>query len=420
MDELIIRLEKCVHMIAAILIILLLLYILKQDKRKLGSLISPSFCFVLPTFIVAILYDLFGPRLGFYTIDRTIYLYILISSVFFILGRGFALKLKRTHIRLVNLNFQLPRLREVCISKKVYRIVFIVLTLLLIRLYLLGGVNVLWDVDLQNQYASNGFFGHIMVLAIFSIIILLSIHPLKYKKNQTIILLLGAFICVLFYQVKSWLIFPIIVSVLYKICIGVKQSYIKYAIAIISIVGCFILGYAFTYSLADEENQMFILNHFLKYLVAGVGGWSEALTDSYPIGQNPMYLLQPFSNIIGLDQARVDTRYSFIIINENGEYTNVFTLIGTAFLFAGPFFACLYFFVLGFTTYCFALYCMKNAKIGSILAYSILCCSLFLGFFGSYFTLLNIYELMFYALLLKYFIGTVGKSQNRIVESMKE
>ena len=185
---------------------------------------------------------------------------------------------------------------------------------------------------------------------------------------------------------------------------GFKQSYWKFVIAFLAVVICFILGYAFTVSLDDADNQLFILNHFLKYLFAGVGGWSEAVVGNYLTGENPVYLLQPFSHFLGIDQAGVDSRYAYVIINENGEYTNVFTLIGTAILFAGDFIAYIYFFVLGFISYFLAIKCIRSYSIGLVLAYSILCAALCLGFFGSYFTLLNIYELMFYGVVIGYFI----------------
>ena len=407
-------------MISTIFIALLLIFIYIRDKNRLGILISPSICFILPTFIVAVLYDVFGARLGFYTLNRTIYLYIFISSFFFIIGGELACSFKRVHNKLIVFEKQISIIRGICLPKRIYKIILLIVILLFFRLSSLGGISVLLDADLQKQYASGGFYGHILVLAIFSIILLLSIQHLKSKRFLNFLLLVGVFISVVFYQVKSWLIFPIIASIFYKICIGVKQSFLKYGIVLISIVGCFILGYAFTYSLNDTDNQLFILNHFLKYIVAGVGGWSEALTDSYPTGQNPMYLLQPFSNILGINQARVDARYEFIFINVNGEYTNVFTLIGSALLFAGPLRAYAYFTMLGFVSYYLAVYCIKRTNTGTLLVYSILCTSLFLGFFGSYFTLLNIYELMLYAFLLKYFIRKMNAKQNRIIECRKE
>ena len=397
-------------MVSLIFIILFVIYVNKRDTNRLGQLISPTVCFVLPTIIVAIVYDFIGPLLGFYSLNRSIYSEILFSALFFVAGgeivcnvcnvcnvRMSSLKNKQYGQRILNL-------KNALLKSKFYIIAIFVVALLALRIYSLGGLNVLISQDLQSQYGSSGLFGHLMIFSIFSIIVLLSLHFSDSHKILSYLLLLASFICVMFYQVKSWLIFPIIVSVLYKRCVGIKQSYWKYLVAIIAIVISFILGYVFTFSLSDTENQIFIVNHFLKYVFAGVGGWSEAISGGYPVGQNPAYLLQPFSYFLGIEQAVADSRYGYVLINDNGEYTNVFTLIGGTILFAGRFWAYVYFFILGVFSYFLACKCINRINTGYLLAYSVLCTSLFLGFFGSYFTLLNVYELMFYSFVIQYFI----------------
>ena len=397
-----------VKMISVILIILLLIYIYKIDKRRLGNLLSPTICFVLPTVVVAVLYDLIGPLLGFYSLNRAIYTEILFATLFFYIGGAFVYNIRKPSFKLKQFRERVLNTKGIFLKSVFYSFLILVILLLFFRLYSLGGLSVLVNEDLQSQYGSSGFFGHLMVFVIFSIIVLLSLFSSLSHNILTYLLLIATYTCVVFYQVKSWLIFPIIASMLYKQCVGIKQSYWKYLAVIIAIITCFILGYAFTFSLNDTVNQMFILNHFFKYLFAGVGGWSEAMSDCYIVGQNPAYLLQPFSHFLGIEQIGVDSRYGYVLINYNGEYTIVFTLIGTSLLFAGRFWAYIYFFFLGAFSYIFACKCMYKYSIGYLLAYSVLCTSLFLGFFGSYFTLLNVYELIFYRFVIQYFVKKRG------------
>lgn len=392
-------------MISIILIILFVIYIIRRDTKRLGKLISPSFCFLLPTFVVAVLYDVVGPYLGFYSLNDAVYSEMLFSTFFFYLGGETICNIKIPRLNLKQYNSKILTLKDSLLQSKFYVLIAFAIVLLFLKLYSLGGLSVLVSPDLQAQYGSAGLFGHLMVFSIFAIIVLLSLHFSDSKKNLSYLLLLCSFICVVFYQVKSWLIFPIIVSVIYKQCIGIKQNFAKYLGAILAILSCFVLGYAFTFSLNDTENQLFILNHFLKYFFAGVGGWSEAINQSFMTGQNPAYLLQPFSHFLGIEQAKVDGSYSFVLINDNGEYTNVFTLIGTALLFAGRFWSYVYFYLLGICSYFLACKCIRRPNTGVLLAYAVLCTSLFLGFFGSYFTLLNIYELIFFSFVIQYFVN---------------
>ena len=178
----------------------------------------------------------------------------------------------------------------------------------------------------------------------------------------------------------------------------------KYVLIALTIVVCFLLGYCINYNLSDADDQTYLLGHFLKYFFAGIGGWSEAVNCHFPMGQDPYYLLKPFSDIIGITQDKAYYGYSYVIINYNGEYTNVFTLIGNSICFAGRFYAYIYIFFLGLGSYLFANSVIKSSTVGMNLAYSIFATALAFGFFGSYFTMLNIYEMIFYGFMVNLFV----------------
>ena len=78
-------------------------------------------------------------------------------------------------------------------------------------------------------------------------------------------------------------------------------------------------------------------------------------------------------------------------VNNNGEYTNVYTFYGTYLLYSGRFLAYCYFICIGFFSYGLRYVTMRNFRkanyTGINLGYSTLCSALALGFFSSYFSL---------------------------------
>lgn len=388
-----------------LLTIVFICWLARYEKNKLGNIVSPSLCFLVPTFVVALLYDFTGPYWGFYNMASSIYVEIFVASLIFSLGGLFANRKSRMLSLSQRESFVVEK-ENVSRHISFYLIAFslIVWTILMLKLYSLGGALVLEEDDLQKQFASNGLFGHIFVIDIFLLTYYLSIVVEKKQKLIKAVLILLLFLPPFFYQVKGWMILPIVVSVIYKKSIGLKQNILKYVLIALTIVVCFLLGYCINYNLSDADDQTYLLGHFLKYFFAGIGGWSEAVNCHFQMGQNPYYLLKPFSDIIGITQDKAYYGYSYVVINYNGEYTNVFTLIGNSICFAGRLYAYIYIFFLGLGSYLFANSVIKSSTVGMNLAYSIFATALAFGFFGSYFTMLNIYEMIFYGLMVNLFV----------------
>ena len=389
-----------------ILIIISVIYLYwfwKQDKKKYGKLVSPTICFFAPTFVVSLLYDFVGPLMGFFPMSSSIYIELLLASIIFSLGGFFPSTTKKVKSRVYHSICVSETKKSIHIPTKIIIFSFLICAVLLLRVYFLGGLKVLDDEDLQTKYASSGLFGHIFVMNIFLLCFYLSSIIEAKQKNVVRILIAFLFVCTVFYQVKGWMILPIVISVVYKNSIGCRQNIFKYLAIFLAIIICFILGYCISYDVKDGDDQAFLLGHFLKYFFAGVGGWSEALIHNFPIGQNPYYLLKPFSDILGIVPNKTYIGYEYVVINQNNEYTNVFTLIGSCICFSGHLLSYIYFFLLGFFTYSFASITCKRYTYGFLLNYSIICTSLAFGFFGSYFTLLNVYEMILYGFLVDKF-----------------
>lgn len=387
-------------MVFILLNILLYIIIYINDKNIIG-IASPTLCLSFPIFIIAIIYDYLGPLLGFYYMSDEIYSELLFSSIVFYFG-GLIFRLpirgKKSFHKIIF------KKKENTTPRSLIILASVIIILLIVRILSLGGQNVLFDEDLQTVYASNGVFGHLLVITIFLFSLFLS---KKYTNTKTrMILLFGCFFCILFYQVKGWLILPLLVSLFFKINNGEKIRYSRLFIIGILIIAMFTLGYAFVVPLDNEDNRLFLYNHFAKYLFAGVSGWSEAIKHDLPIGQDPLYILSPFSTVFGYVHPRINSNYSFIYVNNNGEYTNVYTFYGTYLLYSGRLLAYCYFFCIGFFSYGLRYVTMRNFRkanyTGINLGYSTLCSALALGFFASYFSLLNVYEIIVFSFLFSY------------------
>lgn len=382
-----------------LLLIILLLLIYAIDSRVYAGIYSPGICFLAPVSLIAFVYDCLGPSLGFYPFNRVIYSEIFFAGCVYSMGGLVVTILSNRKISFFKEKEKTPQVEKNVyhFSKGLIALLSVVILLLFYRIYSLGGLEVLLDEDLQTAFASSGIFGHILVLAIFLLSYLLS-FPFQ-KKWLKVIFSILLFICITFYQVKGWMVFPILIALFVNLNRGYKLKLSKLLGVFVLVFVIFILGYAFVMPMTEDSNRMFILRHFAKYCFAGVSGWSEALNNNFPIGQNPLYVLTPFSKIIGVESYPVANSYNFVVVNSNGEYTNVYTLIGNCLLYSGRTLAYCYLFLLGFLSYVFCYYKSKVNDNGILIGYSALCAALMMSFFSSYFSLLNVYELIFYSFI---------------------
>ena len=144
------------------------------DKKRLGNLVSPSFCFFVPTFSVALIYDFIGPLLGFYEMDYRIYYEVTLATIVFYIGGLFLKPTYPKSIQIPNIIYVNKVDDRYCVPKWLLYISILICFTLYVRISSLGGLQILQDEELQKIYGSGSFFGHVLVMAIFLLCFYLS------------------------------------------------------------------------------------------------------------------------------------------------------------------------------------------------------------------------------------------------------
>jgi hypothetical protein len=150
-----------------------------------------------------------------------------------------------------------------------------------------------------------------------------------------------------------------------------------------------------------EENQQFLVRHFLAYIFAGVLGGSEAIRIGFDnlVGANPAAMIAPIitvlnlftNNLLGTVQI-VNSNYLHTGI-EFDELSNVFTLFGTARFHLGLLPALLYSLGLGFICAWVYKRAIQTWKTVTLCIWSYIAACLFFSWFEMYFWHLNILEI---------------------------
>jgi len=374
---------------------LLLVVYYRLERRIVNKDRTPFFFTILITIPVTILYCLTSNYLYYHEMVVDTVFYLLLGYVIFILPGFFFI----SHIK-----------RKVIPSRTLYGGDFFNDKLLMIIAYALSFIMILraysmgfnyTDGDVATEFAGKGLFGHILVIQMF-----LETHFLiSVKKNEVskmlLIILLSA--CTLFYNVKVWIFAPYIIAFLVRSQFyNFKISLVKLLIVTGVVFGFFILSYlpSFDYEL-NETQWIFIVDHFTKYVYAGISGMNEAFRLHLPMGQNPAYGIPPFIQLFLNFNYKADSNYDYLVVNDmNGEYTNVYTLFGGGFLFNGIVLGSLYIYILSFVSYYFYYQQRKTSNYWFILSYYFWCLGLLFSFFSNYYTLLNVYELALYGLIM--------------------
>lgn len=388
--------------------ILFLVYLVlyrRIEIRLIGNEKTPFYISALLTVPITILYAVSSNYLFYHSLILDTIFFLLLGYVVFSLpGLYFISIIKERKVSrrvLYGADFFNRRCLDI--------ITFALSIMMLARAYAMGFNYA--DGDVAAAFAGKGIFGHILVIQMF-----IETHYLiNIKKNDVfrIFLIVLLSICTLQYNVKVWIFAPFIVAFLVRTqFFNLKISLFKLLIIVGILFGFFILSYlpSFDYEL-NETQWIFLVDHFTKYVFAGVSGMNEALSLHLPMGQNPAYGLPPFVNIFFDFNYRIDPNYDYLVVNDlNGEYTNVYTLFGGSFLFNGILLGTIYIFVVSLLSYYFYYLQRKTYNYWYILSYYFWCLALLFSFFGNYYTLLNIYELPLYGLVCGYYCGRKDNS----------
>lgn len=367
---------------------IVILLVLLREKKLIGAPSSPLFLVSSFNLSILVLYFFTDNLLGFHPLTIQTLTVLLYGCFLFSLVSLFStadiqssrFKKKQVKLRYVD---DYPH-------KFVLFLSFFTILYMVLRMTAIGINNIIEDDESAALFGSGGLSGHILVLQI-----LLATHLIGRKLTVfSLSAIAGLIFCLFMYNVKAWIIIPFLLGwFIRRDLMGMKMNPLVLLLVPIGSFAVFVVSYMLTLGW-DADNMNFIWAHFCKYIYAGIGGLNEALVHHYPIGQTPFYGTPSFIRLLFPVSIKTPSVYDYVVINDlNGEYTNVFSLFGGAYLFNGPIIGSLYIVVIAVISYLLYKIRLKTNNYWFYLSYYFWSAGLILSFFGNYYTLLNIWEL---------------------------
>lgn len=301
--------------------------------------------------------------------------------------------------------------RELVWTKRfAFLVVLILIGGLAFYLVELGGISA-WGTTAIEETYGRGLTGHIRIWSFIPFIVLCSY--LDRRDYWGWIICAGLLLCYFAYPVKSWVILPLVSSVIGRHLVFKWRPKAK-TVLWVALAGyvIFVASYAVAFwaqqGTLDWAYTLRLLNyHFLTYLFSGLLAFGQVYENYEP----PLYAQEPaalFSSIVNI--YHVYTRepllspvnqYFVVIHPDLGKTVNVYTLFGSIWFHLGTGYTLVFAFVLGILIY---LLFKIAVVINSPYLFAASCfwsSALVLGWFEYYFWHLPFIELLVVAILIE-------------------
>lgn len=296
---------------------------------------------------------------------------------------------------------------DVRISKLLLILISFFLFFSLIHIFLTSGssANLLGSDEYAEDNLAGGLWGHIREFLIASLILL--IFDFDKAKWKYIFLIFGILVVAMLYQVKSWIIIPLIAGFLYRF-FSKKSKLNPFLILLIIISGGFIFFLSYYLLLVasvdgelTNDTSEFIVEHFLHYLTSGVNGLSVDMRAGFLETPKPEYVFAPFINIVYMFTGdKLIIPISDIYHDTGLGGTNVLTFFGTLFIHLGMLGSILYVLLFSGLIYLLLKYVKSTSSMYFTAIYVWWCSLLFMGWFEFYFWNLSFIEIPIFYLLI--------------------
>lgn len=389
------------------------------EKRIFGTIYLPTSIIFWPIIVAAVALSILGPSFGFHQIaDASLFPLILgLYGVFFgeIIGASLKNSLARTRTQCslqasinsaVGMTEMLPR-------RLVLSVVGVCLCFGLVRL-----LGLLGSVGASHYFASDGLDGILLTGPVAHIVLVgyalcpLLLRDALMSHSKIPWLLWAGYILLMFCtMVKYHPIFLIIASVIYCLITdtpGARRLVPMLAILpIVIFMSVYIVNFMSSNSVIRSE---YLVTHLMNYLFGGTLYSSIVGMTFLPTSVTPVVMLvaqfAPLPNLVwnSLTGATLFEipQIPFLVLGPNGETGNVCNLI-TVFFLQGNWlvsFICVAF--IGFIA-SVAMYRIQNSLTGAFLAAALL-----LAFFGDYFTLTPVWEVLLLSSVLPLFLSVLS------------
>ncbi|WP_405400105.1 DUF6337 family protein [Maribacter sp. Asnod2-G09] len=388
---------------------------LRIDRVIYGTFITPISALTLPYLLVLLTHILFHEALGFKSISPlSVFIWNLGTVLFWIGGLIIAklfLKKKVVNpfenilgldLKIKNLNFLVLLITILFCLVLFYSLIINVLSM---------GYNSISTEAFATKFAGGGLFGHSLTLLRYILVYLIIVTSKKQYLTNLLILIIIWFN--LLYQVKGWLLIPVISGLLIRFVLleekngGLSRTFFKKTL-FISVLGFGFFALSYYISLGSKVRFEFIFTHFFHYTWSGLIGFSEYLASGIKMGEYVAEIFNPINNIINkisglpVESALNPNYFSTYIYYHKG--SNVSTFIGSIFISSGPVlsvFICFFFAIVNYGI--FINFLIKKTIFGLIL-YSFFLVGLFFGWFDFYFRHLIFYVIIIITLLFNWLI----------------
>lgn len=389
------------------------------DRRIFGTWLTPFNLLGYPYLMVAVSAFLFAPLLGFVSVYTPSVL-IWIVGLFFFWGVGLVFGLLfdfQTGNQSAGFTSKMS-FPEDSATRLAVKVAWVIMPLMVFNFYkamaAAGGWSGIGSLDFKQAY-SQGISSHAVVLA-FPLVVLLVGTYRKGRKLQLVTI--GALLLFLLAsQVKGTLLAPLVGGMVFRAARGHLNLSVKKLLAAVAITyllfnAVYLLGLSFADPsiLTDSEIYQELARHYLYYLWSGVLALSEAIrTGVGSVGGSWYEIFSPFINLYRqmFNAGQLVSVGSPHELGMNIDLTfadfqgaNVYTMLGTLYLYLGPFPTLIYILGVAAIFYsCFLLVCRSKDNPWFLTLYCVMVSWLVFGFFEYYFWHLTFVEIPVYMLI---------------------
>ncbi len=260
--------------------------------------------------------------------------------------------------------------------------------------------------EFANTTLRGGLWGHVRTILLS--ILILAVFLFQKDKLIFYVLIIGTLIISVVYQVKSWIIIPIIAGLTMRLLTG-KSTLKAKTFVNIAVGGIFMFFFSYFLILvvADEDGKFsldifdMIYKHFLFYLTSGTAGLGIDMQLGILETPNPQSIFAPFLNIFSLIDGRdlvSPINPVYLYIGWTG--SNVRTFFGTLWINLGTYGTIIYVFVCASLLYGVLLWIKTKPNLWALGFYGLMTSLLFMGWFEFYYFHLIIIEIPIVILIL--------------------
>lgn len=381
-------------MILALLIleVLVLGYI---DYRIFGTYYTPVLVLAAPYILVVLFNLIWGTSAGLLPLYLPS-LWVWVIGLFFFWLPGLFLSV--VFIRKTNIVQNPFKVLDINNQKLIFFFHWLSLILIALMYYKFIGSLTKFKIGTDEFSASlsGDIAAHASVWLLIPVTFFLTVSGFTKKHFLNWIIIFLWLVFAFSYNSKTWILIPIMASLIGRVLISNAKITIKKALVLLG-VGLIIFFFSYSISFGYWAPWWFIKNHFTFYTNAGLLSFSEYVRLNKDIGISPEFLFEPFFNVYYKlsGQKLVSIISDLNVFIGDQHYSNVKTFFGEIYIYGGVAGGIFTSFIWGGICYLYLLLNVLFKDISLFIIYLILIAALFFGWFGIYYNNFTFYELIF-------------------------